>query len=123
VYDITNRDSFENIQHWLSEVDIYSTNSECVKLLIANKIDESDARAVSKKEGAAFARENNMLFIEASAKTQDGIAQAFEVSDSREDSGAQQSRAQCFEEFLLATARCASRPHVKCMMRCARVHR
>ena len=78
MYDITSRESFENIQHWLKEIDIYSTNEECVKLLVANKIDESANRTVSKKEGVAFARENNMLFIEASAKTQDGIAQAFD---------------------------------------------
>jgi len=78
VYDITARESFENLQHWLSEVDIYSTNEACVKLLVANKIDEAASRTVSKKEGMQFAREHNMLFIEASAKTQDGIAQAFD---------------------------------------------
>jgi len=78
VYDITARDSFENLQHWLSEVDIYSTNESCVKLLVGNKTDEAASRAVSKKEGQQFAREHNMLFIEASAKTQDGIAQAFD---------------------------------------------
>jgi len=78
VYDITARDSFENLQHWLSEVDIYSTNEQCVKLLIGNKSDMGSERTVSKKEGQAFAREHNMLFIEASAKTQDGINQAFD---------------------------------------------
>lgn len=78
VYDITNRESFENIQHWLREIEIYSTNEDCVKLLIGNKIDDAANRTVSKKEGSAFAREHNMLFIEASAKTQDGINQAFE---------------------------------------------
>ena len=78
VYDITSRESFENIQHWLNEIGIYSTNDDCVKLLIGNKCDLAGERTVSKKEASAFARENNMLFIEASAMTQDGIQQAFE---------------------------------------------
>lgn len=35
-------------------------------------------RAVSRKEGADFARQHGMLFIEASAKTQIGVKQAFD---------------------------------------------
>lgn len=43
-----------------------------------SQCDMGSERTVSKKEGQAFAREHNMLFIEASAKTQDGISQAFD---------------------------------------------
>jgi len=77
-YDITSRDSFENLQHWLNEIDIYSTNESCVKMLVGNKCDLAAERQVSKKEGASFAREKHMLFIEASAKTKDGIQQTFD---------------------------------------------
>lgn len=38
VYDVTNSESFTNIKHWLNEVDIYSTNEECVRMLIGNKV-------------------------------------------------------------------------------------
>jgi len=79
VYSITDRESFVNLSHWLKEVDIYSTNDAAIKLLIGNKSDCSDSeRAVSKDEGRAFAKERGMLFIEASAKTQEGVAQAFD---------------------------------------------
>ena len=50
---------------------------DVVKLLVGNKVDMEDARDVSRKEGAAWARANGMLFIEASAKTKKGIQQVF----------------------------------------------
>lgn len=78
VYDITARDSFQNIKEWLAEVDIYTTNKSCVKLLVGNKIDKEAVRAVSKAEGLAFAKDNAMLFMEASAKTEQGVEQCFE---------------------------------------------
>jgi Ras-related protein Rab-18 len=79
VYSITDRESFTNLGHWLKEVDIYSTNEAAIKLLIGNKADCTDSeRSVSKDEGRAFAKERGMLFIEASAKTQEGVAQAFD---------------------------------------------
>lgn len=39
VYDVTSHQSFENVQNWLKEVDIYSTNESAVKMLVGNKID------------------------------------------------------------------------------------
>jgi len=78
VYDITSRKSFEDIKEWMSEVDIYSTNQAAVKLLVGNKIDMEDTRAVSKQEGVAFAKEHSMLFMESSAKTEQGVVQCFE---------------------------------------------
>uniref|UniRef100_A0A7S2X9Q9 Uncharacterized protein n=1 Tax=Lotharella oceanica TaxID=641309 RepID=A0A7S2X9Q9_9EUKA len=78
VYDVTNRESFEHVQHWLKEVDVYCTNEDVVTMLVANKIDKEQERKVSKEEGMAFARKHNMLFMECSAKTKQGVTQAFE---------------------------------------------
>ena len=46
-------------------------------MLVANKIDKAN-REVSKEEGLKFARKHSMLFIEASAKTKEGVQFAFE---------------------------------------------
>jgi len=77
VYDVTRRESFNNLEQWLSEIEMYSSNVDVVKLLVGNKIDKEN-REVSREEGAAFAKQRSMLFIECSAKTRLGIQQAFE---------------------------------------------
>ncbi|CAD5205841.1 unnamed protein product [Bursaphelenchus okinawaensis] len=77
VYDVTNRATFDKLEHWILEVDTYSTKSDCIKMLVGNKID-SAARDVSTEEGLVFARKHRMLFIEASAKTREGVQCAFE---------------------------------------------
>jgi Ras-related protein Rab-2A len=41
--------------------------------LIGNKCDLSHRRAVSKEEGEQFAKENGLLFMEASAKTAQNV--------------------------------------------------
>jgi len=80
VYDVTNRESFTKIENWLTELETYSTNQDLVKMLVGNKCDlESHGeRAVSKEEGLKTARKHQMMFIEASAKTREGVACAFE---------------------------------------------
>ncbi|KAL0397572.1 UNVERIFIED_CONTAM: Ras-related protein RABC1 [Sesamum calycinum] len=56
----------------------YSTNQDCIKMLVGNKVDKESERAVSKKEGIDFAREYGCLFIECSAKTRVNVEQCFE---------------------------------------------
>jgi len=77
-YDVTRRETFDNVKVWLEEVDNYSTSEDIVKLLVGNKVDLEANRQVSKEDGLEFARQHNMLFIETSAKTKIGVQRAFE---------------------------------------------
>ncbi|MFH4983326.1 hypothetical protein AB6A40_010035 [Gnathostoma spinigerum] len=77
VYDVSNRSSFDRLDHWLYEAETYSTKYDAVKMLIGNKIDRTD-RVVGREEAVEFAKKHRMLFIEASAKTCEGVQCAFE---------------------------------------------
>ena len=77
VYDITRKDTFDNIREWLKEVDIFTTKENVIKVLVGNKIDLEKSRKISRNEGSEFARQYNMLFFEASAKTKLGVQDAF----------------------------------------------
>ncbi|KAK1159005.1 ras-related protein Rab-18-B-like [Acipenser oxyrinchus oxyrinchus] len=77
VYDVTRRETFKRLENWLNELETYCTKNNIVKMLVGNKIDKSD-RELDRNEGLQFARKHAMLFIEASAKTRDGVQCAFE---------------------------------------------
>lgn len=47
-------------------------------MLVGNKIDREEHREISRDEGVKFARKHSMLFIEASARTREGVQIAFE---------------------------------------------
>jgi Ras-related protein Rab-18 len=47
-------------------------------MLVGNKIDRTDNREITRDEGERFARKHSMLFIEASARTREGVQIAFE---------------------------------------------
>ena len=78
VYDITDRDSFENLNSWLIEIE-KNANKNVYKLLIGNKCDLEDKRKVTYQEGKDFAESNGMKFIETSAKTASKVQEAFEL--------------------------------------------
>jgi small GTP-binding protein len=76
VYDVTRRDSFENVARWLE--DAREHNPQMCFVLVGNKIDiDPSRRQVSRDEGVAFARENGMLFLECSAKNDVNIDDCF----------------------------------------------
>ncbi|XP_077471004.1 ras-related protein Rab-18-B-like isoform X3 [Stigmatopora argus] len=77
VYDVTKHDTFTKMEIWLNELETYTTRNDIIKMLVGNKIDR-DNHEVDRNEGLKFARKHSMLFIEASAKTKDGVQCAFE---------------------------------------------
>ncbi|TEB24996.1 ras-domain-containing protein [Coprinellus micaceus] len=76
VYDVANRESFEALPRWYSELETY-VSSSVVKILVGNKVDKEYSRQVPTTEGQAFATRMNSLFIEASAKTALGVKEIF----------------------------------------------
>ncbi|GAB1603057.1 ras-related protein Rab-18A-like isoform X2 [Argonauta hians] len=77
VYDVCSKQSFSKLDAWLNELETFATKHDLIKMLVGNKIDK-ERREVSKEEGLKFARKHHMLFIEASAKTREGVQCAFE---------------------------------------------
>ena len=77
VYDITDRESFENLNSWLIEIE-KNANKNVFKILIGNKCDLEDKRKVTFQEGKDFADSNGMKFLETSAKTATKVEEAFQ---------------------------------------------
>ncbi len=77
VYDITDRESFENLNSWLIEIE-KNANKNVFKILIGNKCDLEDKRKVTYQEGKDFADSNGMKFLETSAKTAAKVEEAFQ---------------------------------------------
>ncbi|OIT21794.1 PREDICTED: ras-related protein RABC2a-like [Nicotiana attenuata] len=79
VYDVTRRETFTNLSDvWAKEVELYSNNQDCVKMLVGNKVDKESERAVTREEGIALAKELGSLFLECSAKTRENVQHCFE---------------------------------------------
>ena len=76
VYDITSRDSFEHVQNWIDDIKNQSPKTVLI-ILVGNKIDLDEDRAVSYDEGNEFATKNGIIFQETSAKTGVGIEEIF----------------------------------------------
>ena len=78
IYDITNRDSFKNLENWLIEIE-KNASQNVLKILIGNKNDLVNDREIQSEEGQAFANRNGMEFIETSAKMNTNVTEAFEA--------------------------------------------
>ena len=68
VYDVTRKDTFNNLQSWLRDAK-ENANTNMTIMLIGNKCDLESKREVTREEGEQFAQENGLVFMETSAKT------------------------------------------------------
>ncbi len=78
VYDITNANSFENLPNWLKD-SLDATNQNIGLVLVGNKQDLENQRQVNKEVAKNFAKENNLLFLETSAKNGSNIEKIFQI--------------------------------------------
>jgi len=96
VYDVTDERSFNNVRTWHSNIEQHA--SEGVnKILIGNKCDWVDKKAVTEEQGRELAQELGIKFMETSAKVNEGVEDAFftlardiktRLIDSQPDAGA-----------------------------------
>lgn len=78
VFDVTDRESFNNIKNWYREIR-NDAPSNIFLILAGNKIDLKDQREVSHSEGKALAEELGISYIETSAKTGENINETFKM--------------------------------------------
>lgn len=76
VFDLTRRESFNGLKKWLDEAR-RNAIPNLVIILIGNKCDLDQKRAVAKEEGEAFAKANGIVYVETSAKTSENVDEAF----------------------------------------------
>ena len=78
MYDITNRESFENIRKiWIPSVTGPKRDQSLSLMLVATKSDLEEQRQVSMEEGQALATELGIPFYETSAKDNVNVQEAF----------------------------------------------
>ena len=77
VYDITDKESFNKIEKLVNDIKNGGDKNIYI-ILLGNKIDLEDRRVITKEEGENLAQKLNLGFGEVSAKTGDGIEEAFQ---------------------------------------------
>jgi len=78
VYDVSRRDTFDNLSTWLQEIEQFSPGggTDIIKFLVGNKADQP--RAILCDYAKDWAKNRGLLFLETSAKTKEGISQVFD---------------------------------------------
>ena len=76
VYDITDLESFQNLNSWLIEIE-KNASKNVYKILVGNKCDMESERKVTVEQGKDFAAQYGMKFFETSAKESTNVSDSF----------------------------------------------
>ena len=74
VFDLTQKESFENIENWINEVTVY-TGKDVIMICLGNKSDLK--KGIDKNLIDDFQKKTGLEIINVSAKTGDGVEEAF----------------------------------------------
>ena len=74
VFDLTNKESFKNIENWINEITVY-TGKDVLMICLGNKSDLK--KAISNSTIEDFKKRTKLEIINVSAKTGDGVEDAF----------------------------------------------
>lgn len=81
VYDVTRKESFDNVKGWYQTifdvVEVKKSKEITPCMIIGNKIDLRDKRVVNMDEGLKLAESLDSLYVETSAKDNQGVDEAF----------------------------------------------
>ncbi len=67
VFDITNKESFQNLNKWLDDIRKHAPDNAIITL-VGNKSDLDDQRVVPTEAALAYAKQHNINYVEVSAK-------------------------------------------------------
>uniref|UniRef100_A0A8D0U308 Ras-related protein Rab-12 n=1 Tax=Sus scrofa TaxID=9823 RepID=A0A8D0U308_PIG len=77
VYDITKKETFDDLPKWMKMIDKYASE-DAELLLVGNKLDCETDREISRQQGEKFAQQiTGMRFCEASAKDNFNVDEIF----------------------------------------------
>ena len=77
VYDITNRESFNNIKNWIR--DLQNVGNDVRAAILGNKLDLESNRVIKHEEIEEICREYNMPFLETSARENINVNEGFDL--------------------------------------------
>ena len=77
MFDVTNRQSLINLQHWLNEVERFAP-ADVVTVIVGNKNDLTGQRQIETNEALSFATSFNLPYFETSATNHQSVCSIFD---------------------------------------------
>lgn len=78
VYDVTKQETFNDLQGWIDSVKGTKDLKTFPFIIMANKIDLADKRVITHQQGKSFADNLSIPYFKTSAKTGEGLQEAFQ---------------------------------------------
>ncbi len=79
MFDLTSEQSFINVRNWLAQLQCHAYCEDPDVILVGNKADREDARAISQTRAKELADKYSLPYIETSAFTAQNVKESIEI--------------------------------------------